>query len=187
MFTVVLDACTLYPAHLRDLLLQLAADGLYRACWTNHIHEEWIGNLLANRPDLTREQLERTRLMMDQYAADSLITGYDKLIESIVLPDSGDRHVVAAAVRAGADGIVTYNLKDFPKESLQEFGIEAIHPDDFLLAQFHLNTGVFIRAVQKMRQRLKNPPKTARELLEILGKQTLPETIRALIEFEDVI
>ena len=109
------------------------------------------------------------------------------MIDAIVLPDPDDRHVVAAAIRAGADGIVTYNLKDFPKETVFEFGIEAIHPDDFLLAQFHLNTGVFINAVKKMRLRLKNPPKSANELLDILGKQTLPQTIRALHDFEDVI
>lgn len=59
-FTVIYDACVLYPAPLRDLLMQLALTGAYRARWSEQIHDEWTRNVLKNRPDLTSAQLDRT-------------------------------------------------------------------------------------------------------------------------------
>ena len=99
-FSAVYDACVLYPAPIRDLLLQLALSDLFRAHWTNDIHDEWTRNVLKNRPDLTAEQLQRTRELMDANVRDCLVTGYESLIPSLELPDENDRHVLAAAIRA---------------------------------------------------------------------------------------
>ena len=117
-FTALLDACVLYPAPLRDLLIETALTGVYRARWSNAIHEEWIGSLLRQRPDLDPEILARTRALMDSAIPDCLVNGYEPLIPSLHLPDSNDRHVLAAAVSGRADVIVTFNLKDFPDETL---------------------------------------------------------------------
>ncbi|MCA3219062.1 MAG: PIN domain-containing protein, partial [Burkholderiales bacterium] len=106
-FTVVYDACVLYPAPLRDLLMRLALADLYRARWTDAIHNEWIRALLARRPDLKREDLERTRELMNLHVRDSLVTGFEPLIPSVELPDADDRHVVAAAIHCGASLILT--------------------------------------------------------------------------------
>src|SRR5438270_13155098 len=106
--TVIYDACVLYPAPLRDLLIQLATAGIFRARWTDRIHEEWIRNVLANRPDLTRGQLERTRDLMDRSVRDCLVTGFEGLIEGLSLPNENDRHVLAAAIRCNADAIITF-------------------------------------------------------------------------------
>src|SRR5713101_6221354 len=130
--TVVLDACVLYPAPLRDLLLWLAVAGLYRPRWTEAIHEEWMENLLRERPDLARDRLERTRDLMNQAVADCLVSGYESLIASLSLPDPDDRHVLAAAIQAGAESIVTYNLGDFPAAALATHGVQAQHPDEFI-------------------------------------------------------
>ena len=92
------DACVLYPAPLRDLLMHLAMTDLYHAKWTNDIHDEWIRNVLANRPDLKRSQLERTRELMNKYVRDCLVEKYEHLILSLRLPDLNDRHVLAAAI-----------------------------------------------------------------------------------------
>ena len=73
-FVAVYDACVLYPAPLRDLLMHLAVSDLFRARWTTRIHEEWIRNLLAKRRKLTRAQLERTRDLMDASVPDCLVT-----------------------------------------------------------------------------------------------------------------
>lgn len=108
----------LYPAPLRDLLMRLTLSGLFRARWANQIHEEWINALLIKRPDITREQLDRTKTLMNDGALDCLVTGYEFLIDTITLPDLNDRHVVAAAIRGQADLIVTTNLKDFPVRTL---------------------------------------------------------------------
>jgi predicted nucleic acid-binding protein len=128
-YTVVYDACVLYPAPLRDLLIQLATAAMFRVKWTDQIHEEWIRNLLNNRSDLSRTQLERTRSKMNAAVRDCLVSGYESLIPVITLPDENDRHVVAAAIFARADAIVTFNLKDFPAPNLAKFNLEAIHPD----------------------------------------------------------
>ena len=104
-----------------------------RARWTETIHEEWIRKVLEDNPRLSAERLARTRTLMNEAVRDCLVTGYEDLIESLSLPDPDDRHVLAAAIRASAGIIVTYNLTDFPAETLARFDIEAQHPDDFLV------------------------------------------------------
>jgi len=105
----------------------------FQAKWSAHIHEEWISNLLQNRPDLTRAQLERTRMLMDKHAVDALVTDYEDLIPVLHLPDPNDAHVLAAAIRGRVDVIVTMNLRDFPASTIGLLGIEAQHPDEFIL------------------------------------------------------
>ncbi len=123
--TVVYDACVLYPAPLRDLLMRLALTDLYRARWSDQIHEEWITAVLRNRPDLSRAQLERTRSLMNAYVRDALVDGYQSLVPALELPDPNDRHVLAAAIQCGADLILTFNLDDFPEQALTIHGLGA--------------------------------------------------------------
>lgn len=146
-FTALYDACVLYPAPLRDLLMWLGLSDLFRPRWSDEIHDEWIRNVLADRPDLTREQLERTRGLMNSNVRDCLVTGYEPLIAGLTLPDPDDRHVLAAAIRASADVIVTFNLKDFPPAALAPFGIEAQHPDEFVIHLIDLNAGLVLNFV----------------------------------------
>jgi predicted nucleic acid-binding protein len=186
-FTVVYDACVLYPAPLRDLLMRLALADLFRAKWTDAIHEEWITNVLKDRPDLTRAQLERTRTLMNANVRDCLVDGYQHLIPCIELPDPNDRHVVAAAIHARADAIVTFNLKDFPPAVLSSLRLEVQHPDDFIRHQIDLDTAAVLVAVQRHRATLRTPPKTAVEYLETLERQSLPKTVAALRRYEGVI
>jgi len=174
------DACVLYPAPLRDFLMQLALTDLFRAKWTNRIHEEWIRNLLANRPDLKREQLEKTRRLMNAATRDCLVGGYDDLIESVKLPDEDDRHVLAAAIHAHASVIVTFNLKDFPPKALRPYKIEAIHPDEFILRLIELDFGAVNEAARLHRARLRNPPKSIEEYLLTLSDQGLIKTVEYL-------
>jgi len=125
-FTVIYDACVLYPAPLRDLLIRLARTRRFRARWTADIHNEWIEAVLKNRSDLKREQLERTVDLMEKAVPGSQVTGYESLIDGLELPDADDRHVLAAAIRCGAAAIITTNLKEFPKEQLDKYETLAI-------------------------------------------------------------
>ncbi len=129
----VYDACVLFPPAVRDALMQLAADGLCRARWTDRIHDEWIDAVLRGKPEL-KDRLARTRPMMDAAVPDALVTGYEHLIPTLELPDADDRHVLAAAIHAEAATIVTFNLKDFPPERLAPHGIVALHPDTLIPA-----------------------------------------------------
>jgi hypothetical protein len=185
-FTILLDACVLYPAPLRDLLIELATKGMFRGRWTNKIHDEWIRNLLKNRPDLTKDQLERTRKLMNERVLDCLIHDYEDLMKSIVLVDQHDVHVLAAAIKAQAQIIVTFNIKDFPREILKKFDIEAQHPDTFLRHQLDLKLSVFLSSVRNIRQRLKKPPISASQYLCILFPH-LPQTVSVLKQYENLI
>jgi hypothetical protein len=152
--SALLDSCVLYPARLRDLLLSLAAAGLFRPFWSESIHEEWITSVLANRPDLTRVQLEATRSAMNRAFPGASVSSFARLISAVSLPDPDDRHVLAAAVHAGAGLIVTVNLKDFPAVALASHGIAAMHPDVFVEYMFDLDEVEAIAAVARMRTRL---------------------------------
>jgi len=186
-FTAFYDANVLYPAPLRDFLMHLALTGVYRARWSALIHDEWKRNLLINRPDLTREQLDRTSDFMDSAVPDGLVTDYEPLIGDLQLPDPDDRHVLAAAIKCSASVIVTFNLKDFPKEALAPFDIEPLHPDDFIADLWDLDQAAVLEAAQRQRASLKNPPHNARQYLDKLLQQKLPETVKLLSRFELVI
>ncbi len=179
-FTVFFDACVLFSAPLRDLLLELAVSGFFRARWSPAVHEEWISNLLATRPDLDRGRLARTRVLMDSALPDALVDGYQELVDVLKLPDPGDRHVLAAAIKARADLILTWNLQDFPAATLAEWNIEVRDPDGFLLDTFHLDPEGFCEAMRRVRGRLRNPPKTAEEYLAILERQKLARLVAAI-------
>lgn len=179
-FTALFDACVLYPAPLRDLVMWLALTDLFNARWTDAIHDEWIRNVLADRPDIKPEQLDRTRLLMNTRIRDCLVTGYEDLIDGLTLPDPDDRHVLAAAIRAGADVIVTINLKDFPEKTLSQLNIEALHPDDFVLRLIGLDEELVCAAVERQRMGLKNPPKSVADHLETLRAQGLSKTVEKL-------
>ncbi len=168
--TAIIDACVLYSAPVRDLLVRLAQAGLIQAPWTAEIHDEWMRNVLKNNPKLTRERLERTRYLMDESVRDCLVTGYADLVDSLTLPDRDDRHVLAAAIRGGADVIVTYNLGDFPADALTAHGIEARHPDEFIAHLLDVAPTVVTTAAKCQREGLKNPPRTVDEFLAILGR-----------------
>lgn len=182
--TVVYDACVLYPAPLRDLLMRLALADVCRARWTNLIHDEWIRNVLKQRPELKPTDLARTRELMNSHAQDSLVTGFEHLIPSIDLPDPNDRHVVAAAIQAEASLIVTFNLKDFPRTQLKHFNLTAQQPDTFIVDLIALYPSQVLEAAANQRRSLRNPPKTPDEYLLTLLKQGLTQTVALLSEWK---
>ena len=182
-FTALLDANILYPAPMRDIFLQLAADDVFRAKWTADIHREWIDALLRNEPHRDRAALERTRDLMDSATRDCLVTGYDGLIAALDLPDPDDCHVLAAAITGRCDVIVTRNLRDFPDAAVMQYGIEVQHPDNFLGNHLDLMPGAFCAAVRKIRSRLVAPPLTVQDYLATLTGQGLVSTAAELGQF----
>ena len=178
--TAIYDACVLYPGALRDFLIQLATMSLFKARWTNQIHDEWIFNLLKNRPDLTIDRLQKTRQLINAAVRDCLVEGYESFIESVNLPDENDRHILAAAIHSNADLIVTFNLKDFPEQLLRKYKIRAIHPDDFTISLLDIDCISVCKAAQQHGNRLKKPQKSAEEYLSTLSSQGLIKTAQLL-------
>ena len=133
MLTAFLDANVLYPVAIRNVLMELAQADAFAPLWTEAVHLEWMRNLAAIAPHLTVARIARTRALMEAYVGDVMVTGYEPLIDGLVLPDPDDRHVLAAAIHGGASVIVTSNLRDFPVAALAPYNITAEHPDAFVL------------------------------------------------------
>jgi len=179
-FRAFLDASVLYPVSLRNLLMRLTLAGLYQARWSPHVHDEWIRSVLRDHPGIPTSRLKDLRAAMDERAQDSLVTGYEQLIDSLHLPDPDDRHVLAAAIVARADVIVTQNLRDFPDQALHPYNIEAQHPDEFIQHMIDLAPVAVVDAVRSQQRNLTNPPISMPDLLSLFEKLGLAKTAAEL-------
>lgn len=166
---VVLDACVLHPAPLRDLLLRLGHRGVFRIRWSDAILDECFVSLARARPDLEPANLRRTRRLMTRAVPEAMVDGYFPLVETLPLPDPDDRHVLAVAIRSGATTIVTSNLRDFPPVVLREYGVTARHPDPFLFDLAEELPLDVARVLEEQASALWTPPMTVPELLDRLA------------------
>ncbi len=176
----LLDANVLYPAPLRDTLMYLAVTVPVPVRWSQQIQTEWTQRLLEARPELDPDRLERTVRRMNQAVPEALVTGFEPLISELDLPDENDRHVLAAAIHAGASLIITANLKDFPRARLQKYGLKALKPDDFIMDLIKVAPQAVLEAIRMQRANLKNPPVTAPEFLGTLEQQGLKRVVEWL-------
>jgi len=117
---------------------------------------------------------------MDGAVLDCLVEGYEKIIDGLELPDSNDRHVLAAAIKGKASVIVTFNLKDFPDENLSPYGVRAQHPDDFVLGLIARDADLVFQAFQSQQESLRNPPVSLEDLLVTFDHQGLIKSTAAL-------
>ena len=184
MISVVLDANVLYSASLRNLLLRIAQRRSFFPIWSEEIHDEWMRNLLRNRPDLKRENIERTRMEMDFHFPNSLVRGYEPIISTLTLPDPNDRHVLAAAIHAKANYIVTFDLNHFPETVLLPYNIVVSSPEEFVLQLIRRAPLPVLEAVKRHRLSLTRPSKTTGEYLATLEKQGLIKTVAFLRKHE---
>lgn len=164
-FIVVVDANVLFPLTLRDTVLRSADAGFYQIRWSREILDEMERNLVATGT-MPADKAARLRMTMDKYFPEALVTGYEPLIAAMQ-NQFKDRHVVAAAVKAGAQVVTTANLKDFVP--LPD-GIEAQSPDEFLCNLFDLDPGGFIEMLREQAGDLQKPPVSFHELLARLAR-----------------
>lgn len=173
-FVVVLDANVLFPVRIRDVLLTLAQEGLFRARLTDQIMEEWSRNLIRLKPDL-EDSVRKQDALIRRHFEECFVEGYEPLIAGLDLPDPNDRHVLAAAIRSSAQVIVTENHRDFPTEVLAQYDIETLGADDMLTNTYGLFRQGGARALRRVRQRYDRPPMTASEFLLDLTRCGLPK------------
>lgn len=185
-FSVIYDACVLFPPSLRDLLIRLAQKDVFQARWTQQILDEMVEGILRERADLSRSQLERTAELMCEGVRDCLVYNHETLIPALELPDSNDRHVLAAAIKSGAQVIVTSNLKDFPKSALEQWKIEAQSPDRFVLHVLELAPARVVAAIQQQADALRNPPMSVSHVLGRLKRNGLNESVAQISELMGV-
>lgn len=179
-FSVVYDACVLHPPSVRDLLIRIARAGIVQARWSDRILDECFASIRRDRADLSVEQLERTRRLMHAAIPAANVVRYESLMIGMELPDPDDRHVLAAAVRAGAQAIVTFNLSDFPAAVLSEYDVEAKHPDDFLMDCLDLAPALVASCVAEQAADLRSPPQSVRDVLSTLRARGLAQSVARL-------
>lgn len=141
-YTAVLDACVLIPMPLADTLLRMAeTPRLYLPRWSAEIMSEVSRNLVS-KLGLTPEQAQRREAVLRLHFPEAWIEGYEPLIPAMQNHPK-DRHVLAAALRCGAELIVTYNAKDYATEILSPLGLERQGPSAFLRNLYDLEAGIF--------------------------------------------
>ena len=170
-YAAVLDACVLVPIALADTLLRTAEKGLYRPLWSDRILGEAQTAIEEIHSGIdVQKRFTDVREAFD----DALVTGWEGLEAGISLPDSDDRHVVAAAIRVGAQAIVTFNVRDFPGTTLSALGLEAVHPDDFLLDQLDLSPPTILQVIREQAGHTRQPRLTPQDLAELLSRAGVP-------------
>src|SRR6185437_5706805 len=170
-YRALLDACVLVPVSLADTLLRVAEKGLYRPLWSDRILVEAQDAIAEIRPGV---DAAKRFAVMRQAFSDALVTGWEGREAGISLPDPDDRHVVAAAIHGDAHAIVTANVADFPAAVLRPLGLEAVHPDDFLLDHLDLSPAAIVEVFSEQAADTRRPPLTRQELAAILGRAGVP-------------
>lgn len=188
-FTALVDACSLAGALNRNLLLTLAEAAFYRVRWSTPILDETeqaIGRILAHRgaPD-AGERAIRARRGMEKAFEEAMVEDFDTFLSVCIgLPDQGDAHVLAAALKTKAQTIVTENLRHFPAAALEPFDLEARSSDAFLADTIELDPGRAVAAIRRMRERMRKPEKTPAVLLLDMEAAGLVETVGVLRSYE---
>lgn len=162
-FRVFLDACVLMPINLCDFVLRLAETEIFQPQWTAEVLGEVERNLVA-KIGITQERAASRVRAMESAFPDAMVHGYQDLTNSMTC-DPKDRHVLAGAVRGGADALVTANLKDFPPSSTEQYELQVIHPDTFLLDQIDLYSREVLQVLHETVERRNRPPATVTDLL----------------------
>jgi PIN domain len=180
-----LDASVLYPSTIRSVLMFLAALDAFRARWSEDIHREWTAALARDRPDLDAKRIARTRALMEAHLPNAMVTGYQRRIASLVLPDPNDRHVLAAALHCKAHVVVTTNLKHFPKAVLSSHGISAQHSDDFVFDLISADLDKAVQAFAADGARMVNPPHSVPEYIAGIETGGLKKSAAMLLAVVD--
>lgn len=187
-FTAVLDACVLFPIATADALISLAVAGLFAAKWTVAIEDEWLAVAERRYPGLEGRFTTRRDAMRDAVIDwEVKANRWQAVAPCLQLPDANDIHVLAAAIAGHADCIVTSNLKDFPAAVLETYGLTALHPDDFIVAQLDLDVFAALGAFKGMRARKRNPTYSAEEFATAMERNGLVATAERLRRAVDLI
>ena len=173
-FTVVLDTCVIYPIYVRDILLWFAHYDLYTPKWSEGIFDELTNIMKRKGADV--KTIENRLEAMNLHFPDAMVKNYKDLIDKVKLPDPKDNHVFAAAIKTNANLIVTHNLKDFPKETLSQYGLNAKSPDDFIADLIDLKPEVAVKAFKEMVLLKQNPDMDEYAVLDALRKANMKDS-----------
>ena len=176
-FPALFDTNVLFGFHLNDVILGMAERGLFRPLWSEQILEELSDNLIEH--GLSEAGAGRRINAMRQAFPDATVHGYEDLIANLT-NDPKDRHVLAAGIRSNCEVLVTFNLKDFPEDSVTEYDIEVVHPDTFLLDQLDLYPGPTVGVLRQLITDYAAPTLEMEDLLVRLAEAGVPDFASAV-------
>jgi len=174
IFAAVLDACVMVPVTVCDTLLRLAEQQMFRPIWSERILREASHAIGRVHPDLPESSIERRVAYMNDAFPGAMVDDFAEIEAGLELPDPDDRHVLAAALRAQADAIVTANLRDFPASTMERFDVEMITPDDFLLSQLDMRSPAVMDALTAQAAATRNPERSLEDVLAALARAGAP-------------
>lgn len=176
-FPALFDTNVLFGFHLNDVILGMAERGLFRPLWSDQILAELSDNLVEH--GLPTANTERRIKAMESAFPDATVRGYEDLIANMT-NDPKDRHVLAAGIRANCEVLVTFNLTDFPADSVAAYDIEIVHPDKFLLDQLDLYPGPTVGVLRQLIADYSSPKLEMEDLLVRLADAGVPEFASAV-------
>lgn len=179
-FIVLYDTDVLFGNSQRDLLIRIGLTGLVQAKWTEKIIDDLALALARQRPGMTTGKLDRLKQLINGSVPDCLVSDYEPLIDMLKLADPDDRHVLAAAIKAKAQVIVTNNIRHFPADDLRPWDLEAKTADDFVLDQIHIEDRIVFACIQQIVDSRKRHPVTIRDVLAELESSGLVQSVAAL-------
>jgi hypothetical protein len=156
------------------VLLRCTASGLYRVHWSSDVLEE-VKRTLVHQIGIGESRVHYLLETMARAFPEAEVEGYAQLIAGLEV-DPGDRHVAAAATIAGADLIVTRNVRHFPDPALAPFNLKAQLPDEFLMGLAADNPGA-VRAI--IEERASDLGDSLEETLDFL-RQHVPGFVASL-------
>lgn len=169
MLRAVLDSCVLFPMYLWDTLLCASEARFYLPFWSQEILDGAMRNLVSSGR-MSLESSKRLETRIKTAFPDAIMSVPDELTQ-VMTNHPGDRHVLATAVIAKTDVIVTSNLKHFRSQDLTAWNIQAQSPDEFLTNLYNLDSDKMVKVVQRQSQSLKKPPMNLNELLDLLNRE----------------
>lgn len=176
-FPALFDTNVLFGFHLNDVVLGLAERGVFRPLWSEAILEELSRNLAEH--GVPEARISRRLTAMQRAFPDAMVEGFEDIIEQMTNHPK-DRHVLAAAVRANCEVLVTFNLKDFPDDSVRSYDIEVVHPDKFLLDQLDLYPGPTVGVLRQLIADYSSPTLEMEDLLIRLSDAGVPDFASAV-------
>ena len=166
MLRVMLDANVIVSSWTLDVLLSLGDLGMIDHSWSEKILEEYLRAMEGLK---RRDAAEKKMAAANQAFPSAMVYGVG-LPEGIELPDPDDRHVVAAALVGECDCIVTYNLRDFPQEALDKYGLRAMSPDDLVMELVGKNPVTVLCVIDALIRSKRRPPRTYDQEMEGLRR-----------------
>jgi predicted nucleic acid-binding protein len=178
VFSAVLDACVLFPQSLRDALIRLAEAELYTPLWSERVLEEMRSSLVEDR-GIHPEKADRTVSLLREAFEEAEVDAIKiASLEPAMTNDEKDRHVLATAVAAGSELVVTFNVSDFPSTACEPVGVAAVHPAAFLSDLVDLDADTVYRVIAELVAGLRAT--NFDEFLEMLENAGVPSFVTEL-------